>query len=82
MNKHNPPAFPRPHSWDESPVKGWHEGDNPAAHREQEGMTLRDYFAAQATIGMLADTEAVSEPASIARAAYAYADAMLKERAK
>jgi hypothetical protein len=49
------------------------------------GMTLRDYFAAKALAGMLADPEVGrdgvdDEPERIADAAYAYADAMLKAR--
>jgi hypothetical protein len=42
------PAFPRPHSWDESPLTGMHEGDRAEPHGEQSGMSLRDYFAGQA----------------------------------
>jgi hypothetical protein len=45
------------------------------------GMTLRDYFAAKAMQGMLAeDCDYVWT--SLAAAAYECADAMLKERAK
>jgi hypothetical protein len=55
-----------------------------------EGMTLRDYFAAQALKGMLsgADPSRASKPDCIrtitvaAEAAYLAADAMLKERAQ
>ena len=43
------------------------------------GMTLRDYFAAHALSGLVANRE--SPEAYVARTAYAYADAMLKERA-
>lgn len=43
---------------------------------------LRDYFAAAALQGMLADAEASGEPEIFANAAYMYADAMLKEREK
>lgn len=42
------------------------------------GMTLRDWFAGQALMGMLANT---SMPVS-ADVAYAHADAMLEEREK
>ena len=44
-----------------------------------EGMTLRDYFAAKAMQGMMVD---VYDPACdyIAKHAYAMADAMLKAR--
>jgi hypothetical protein len=56
------PAFPRPYS-----------GTSQFA---QEGMTLRDYFAAKAM------TECIGwgEPNDIAVKAYKYADAMMKAR--
>lgn len=73
----NPPAFPL------SP------GDVP--HYES-GMTLRDYFAGQALIGLLStftvkdvvEMEGQMETLrlGISIDAYQYADAMLKERAK
>ena len=44
----------------------------------QEGMTLRDYFAAKAMQGLIANG-AVS-PVDAAKAAYIVADAMLKAR--
>lgn len=46
-----------------------------------EGMTLRDYFAGQALVGLLAGRSRgfVSNPE---RSAYLIADAMLAERAK
>ena len=49
------------------------------------GMTLRDYFAAKALQGFLADTEPCSDlgeglPMAYAKEAYIYADAMLKAR--
>jgi len=45
----------------------------------QKGMTLRDYFAAQALAGRLADgTDRLRQ--SVAEEAYAYADAMLEAR--
>jgi hypothetical protein len=59
-----------------------------------EGMTLRDYFAARAMQGLLADfagasavikaSSSATDPMlqSIAQLAYAHADAMLAERAK
>ncbi len=43
------------------------------------GMSLRDYFAAHALAVIPGD---VAEPASLARDAYAIADAMLAERSK
>ena len=48
-------------------------------------MTLRDYFAAKAMQGFLADPEPFDDigeglPMAYAREAYIYADAMLKAR--
>jgi hypothetical protein len=47
--------------------------------RDGSGMTLRDYFAARAMQGMLADPS-TPEIMDIAGAAYEVADAMLKAR--
>lgn len=68
----NPPAFPKPNS----------DVDVP----EQEGMTLRDYFAAAALMG-LARSYATGEvddylPQFVAQDAYKLADACLAEREK
>jgi hypothetical protein len=46
------------------------------------GMTLRDYFAAKALGGLLADTAITASPELVAKVSYEYADAMLKERNK
>ena len=46
------------------------------------GMTLRDYFAAKALVGLLSDTANVSSPELFAKVSYQHADAMLAERAK
>jgi hypothetical protein len=46
-----------------------------------DGMTLRDYFAAKAMQGILADPS-TPEIMDIAGAAYEMADAMLKARGK
>ena len=43
-----------------------------------EGMTLRDYFAAQALVSLATYEE--YPPASAAKHAYEYADAMLRAR--
>lgn len=74
------PAFPRPLSHDKG--DGTHWGDLPEYVPPQDGMTLRDYFAAQALTALIA---VYSEGGEIneydfARWAYAQADAMLKER--
>ena len=71
----NEPAFPSPR-WE-----GWGS--------PQEGMTLRDYFAAKAMQGLIAHEERAKQLGShnlgdfdvrVAVAAYRYADAMLKAR--
>jgi hypothetical protein len=48
----------------------------------QHGMTLRDYFAGQALVGLLAGRAPRSEFTSkeIATSAYCIAEAMIKER--
>jgi|GEM_PF-871646 len=46
-----------------------------------EGMSLRDYFAAKALQGLLADTNFDQSPEGTAPIAYRYADAMLAARA-
>ena len=75
----NPPAFPL-------------AAEGPNCPHFAEGMTLRDYFAAQALAGDMASQDAAQgvylnniEPSVLAaRAAffYRFADAMLAERAK
>lgn len=45
------------------------------------GMSLRDYFAGQALVGILANGDAESCP-DAAKGSYAIADAMLAERFK
>ena len=48
---------------------------------EHPGMTLRDYFAAAATVGVLADMQFTKEtPETVAENAYKIADAMLAQR--
>jgi hypothetical protein len=67
------PAFPRP----ESPAGKFSDSRVPGA---QEGMTLRDYFAAKA---MQASRSRQSQFwDDLARESYEIADAMLRERAK
>lgn len=68
----NPLAFPRP---------GF---DTPAGY--EDGMTLRDWFAGQALVGMasiaLDDGDMLMGWADMAKASYSAADAMLAEREK
>lgn len=44
---------------------------------DSEGMSLRDYFAAQAMVGLIQNHAGI-----VAKQAYEFADAMLAERAK
>jgi hypothetical protein len=50
----------------------------------QDGMTLRDYFAAKAMVALLPQAAKVGDGLykQVPQAAYAMADAMLAERAK
>lgn len=69
------PAFPTTH--------GRANGDGTFAQNQIEvGMTLRDYFAAKAMQGMLANQHPyqASDEHMFARDAYVVADAMLKAR--
>lgn len=67
------PAFARP----KSPKGEYTDSEVPCA---QTGMSLRDYFAAKAAIGL--SENSVGDPEWLAKHAYAVADAMLAERAK
>ena len=68
----NQPAFPRPAS----------EAHQHGMYKPQEGMTLRDYFAAEAMQAIVSTVPhlAVISPDYAAIEAYEYADAMLKAR--
>lgn len=68
------PAFPRPFSEDT-----YLEGVDYLA---QDGMTLRDYFAAKALEGMCAgqQTQLFADQIHLAKGAYLLADAMMKAR--
>ncbi len=65
----NPPAFPFPA----------YTYPNGEINHGEGGMTLRDYFAAQAMTGLLAGTS-TSNGDAIVKDSYALADAMLKAR--
>ena len=53
------------------------------ANVNSAGMSLRDYFASKAMQGMLTRAyRAEGESGIVAKAAYQFADAMLKEREK
>ena len=65
MKKGGGPAFPRPMG----ETEGMSDGG-------AEGMTLRDWFAGQALVGLMAMPQVVLEPA---KDAYRIADEMLRE---
>jgi hypothetical protein len=48
----------------------------------QEGMTLRDYFAGQALMGLIINDNTVNKHSPISARAYELADAMLAQRSK
>lgn len=81
------PAFPRPASEDTS--SGSIQDGNDLVEA-QDGMSLRDYFAAQALGHMrqmdmvheMAVEDGVADAVMMARICYAFADAMLAERDK
>jgi len=52
----------------------------PVGVQHNDGMTLRDYFAAAALQGMLTDPNKEGSGSEFARDAYSCADAMLKAR--
>ena len=54
----------------------------PVGVQHNDGMTLRDYFAAAALQGMLTDSCIQGSDSQFAESAYSYADAMLKAREK
>lgn len=79
------PAFPRPaSSYNYSSTNTLPDGNDP--HNAQDGMTLRDYFAAKTLqvmlAGMTRDEFSDVTYKNTASMAYAQADAMLAERAK
>lgn len=57
-------------------------GEGPNVPCFNEGMTLRDYFAAAALQGLLAYPNGTGTHEVFAKCAYAYADAMLVKRAQ
>lgn len=69
-NNNGGPAFPLP--------EAAHPGASPPD--VAKGMTLRDYFAAKALQGLLADSKVEATQAEFAAASYGMADAMLKAR--
>jgi hypothetical protein len=70
----NTPAFPSLH---------WVAPQGHSANENPQGMTLRDYFAAKAMMGLLT-AEIVGEYSNehVANISYLIADAMMKERSE
>lgn len=66
------PAFPRQYSFDDQSQSKEHA---------QEGMTLRDYFAAKAMTAIYPDVQGLGWQKECAKCAYELADAMLEARA-
>lgn len=57
-------------------------GDTPNYRDRADGMTLRDWFAGQALVGLHASSDGVYRSSSVAKLAYDQADAMIAERNK
>ncbi len=55
-------------------------GHDPKTGTADKGMKLRDYFAAKALQGMLAEPSLKATPEEFAQRAYQLADAMLQAR--
>jgi hypothetical protein len=69
-------AFPRPYAEDTT-------GDWTMGLPQQDGMTLRDWFAGQAlAFAILGHEDGVARHDKMAEYCYRHADAMLKERDK
>jgi len=73
----NPPAFPGKQK--ALLIKSEHSDIAKEYEIDQNGMTLRDYFAAKAMQGMMVDVH-IPDCNYIAKTAYEMADAMLKAR--
>jgi hypothetical protein len=76
------PAFPEGlHAANVELAGGRYDGAYVSRYEQiDSGMSLRDYFAAKAMQGMLADHTFNHEPEMIASLCYGMADAMLKAR--
>ena len=74
----NPPAFPGKQK--ALLIKSEHSDIAKEYEIDQNGMTMRDYFAAKAMQAILSDPNYTAEDRKLAEASYAIADAMLKAR--
>jgi hypothetical protein len=72
-NKDGGPAFPL------SPEVGKFHFDDPFAY---PGMSLRDYFAGQALVGVISNSFLPEKVSELSKLVYTIADAMIAERSK
>lgn len=63
-------------------IHAFPSGHNPKTGMYENGMTLRDYFAAKAMQGLFAHTpwERIYKPEDMAKESYEIADAMMRAR--
>ena len=73
-----PQAFPTLSSTNEVLADGTEQ--HVRSHYSNPGMSLRDYFAAQALAGLCANLSNTDHAATMAERAYKHADAMLEAR--
>jgi len=76
----NPPAFPGKQK--ALLIKSEHSDIAKEYEIDQNGMTLRDYFAAKALSGLINYSPEPDEHKAIAELCYSLADAMLEARQK
>lgn len=69
------PAFPKTGNFNEDQTTTYDSED-------QDGMSLRDYFAAKALVGIISHPTNQGTPAAVADISYQIADAMLLARSK
>jgi len=63
------------------PTASWeYDGQGNVVHYQEQGMTLRDYFAAKAMQGGISHNRVATDKAGWAEWSYEMADAMLKAR--
>jgi hypothetical protein len=79
--KHGGPAFPRVQHDDDEEIGREIHPCSAVGIVSSGGMTLRDYFAAQALTGYITRTAGLP-PSTVAEWVYQIADALLKEREK
>jgi len=70
----------KPSPAERSKMNAFPSGHDPKTGTADKGMKMRDYFAAKALQGMLAEPSLKATPQEFAERAYMVADAMLKAR--